>query len=151
MMLDQFSGVIGLGWDSEDLVTLMAAIGEAPVISRTPADFNDPGGDTEYYKFINSGIEIGFRGGVLNHLHLYIREHEGYEAYKGELFGMLSQGVSEVDILRNLGEQDAQGGGRMDVMVGYIYKWVRYDRREFALRAEFSEDKKLRKLSLIKR
>ncbi|OAI58611.1 hypothetical protein [Ralstonia pseudosolanacearum] len=150
MTLEQFIGVLGLSKDSEGMAALMTAVGEAPVISRTPADFNDPAGETEYYKFINSGIEIGFRGGVLNHLHLYVQEHEGYGAYKGELFEMPLRDVSESDISRNLGEQSAQGGGRMDMLIGYIHKWIRYDRQGFALRAEFSEDKKLRKLSLIK-
>ncbi len=151
MVLDQFADMIGLGRDSEDLVALMVAIGEVPIISKTPDDFNDSAGATEYYKFINSGIEIGFRGEVLNHLHFYIQEHEGYGAYRGELFGVPFQDVSEADILRNLGGQDAQGGGRMDMLIGYVYRWIRYDRRVFALRAEFLENGKLRKLSLIKR
>ncbi len=149
--LEQFIDVLGLRKDSERMSALMTAIGEEPVISRTPADFNDPVGETEYYKFINSGIEIGFRGEVLNHLHLYVQEHEGYGMYKGDLFGMPAQGVSEADVLRNLGNQDAQGGGKMDMLIGYIHKWIRYDRQGFALRAEFSENKGLRKLSLMKK
>ncbi|QCX52222.1 hypothetical protein [Ralstonia pseudosolanacearum] len=151
MNLEQFSDVLGFGKDSQGVVALIAVIGEAPVISRTPPDFNDPAGETEYYKFVNSGVEIGFRGGVLNHLHLYVQEHEGYGEYKGELFGMSPQEVSEADMLRKLGGQDAQGGGRMDMLIGYIYKWIRYERKEFALRAEFSEDKKLRKFLLIRK
>ncbi|WP_425220047.1 hypothetical protein [Ralstonia solanacearum] len=149
--LEKFIDVLGLGKGSERMSALTTEIGEAPLISRTPADFNDPVGETEYYKLINSGIEIGFRGGVLNHLHLYVQEHEGYGMYKGDLFGMPAQGVSEADVLRNIGNQDAQGGGEMDMLIGYIHKWIRCDRQGFALRAEFSEDKRIRKLSLIKR
>jgi hypothetical protein len=124
-------------------------IGEPPIISETPDSYNDPAGKTRFYKFIGSGLEFGFRSGKLNHIHFFVQCHEGYSAYKGEVLGRAAKAWNSQEVLKELGPASKRGGGRQDMLVGFVHQWVKYELGTYALRMEFSKDSELWKVTLM--
>ncbi|MBH3404648.1 hypothetical protein I5P86_06255 [Pseudomonas glycinae] len=45
------------------VVELLQKVQESPTISETPDSYNDPDGKAVFYKFVKSGLELGFRSG----------------------------------------------------------------------------------------
>ncbi|MFY4260660.1 hypothetical protein ACOTCG_23930 [Achromobacter xylosoxidans] len=130
---------------------LCRGAGESPVVSETPDSYNDSVGKTKYFKFIKSGIELGFRLGKLNHIHFFVQRHEGYSAYKEELLGRRAQAWRVQDVVAALGPASEEAEGRVDMLIGYVRHWLKYDFNAYALRMEFSEDGRLWKATLISR
>ncbi len=128
---------------------LRRKIGEQPLVSKTPDSYNDPEGRTEYYKFIKSGVEFRFRLGKLNHIHFFVQPHEGYSAYKADLLGRLAKAWSVQVVIAELGLPDEDVPSRVDMLIGHIPRWLRYNFEKHALRMEFTEDGRLWKATLI--
>jgi hypothetical protein len=143
--------VRALGQDeSGEIVTdLCRKVGELPTISETPDSYNDPEGKTRFYKFIKSGIEIGFRSGKLNHVHFLVQPHEGYSAYTEDVLGRIAQAWRVQDVIAELGSPSKKALGRVDMLIGYVQQWLKYEFKMYALRMEFSKYGLLWKATLI--
>ncbi|UZE18716.1 hypothetical protein LOY70_03715 [Pseudomonas sp. B21-054] len=128
---------------------LYRKVGEPPAISETPDSYNDPEGKTRFYKFIKSGLELGFRSGKLNHIHFFVQRHEGYSPYKADVLGRKAQTWRFQDVIAELGPPGKEALGRVDMLIGYVQKWLKYDFETHALRMEFSENGHLWKATLM--
>ncbi|QOQ74332.1 hypothetical protein IMF22_23045 [Pseudomonas poae] len=128
---------------------LCLKVGEPPEISETPDSYNDPLGKTRYYKFFKSGMEFGFCSGKLNHIHFFVQGHEGYSACKADVLNRKAQAWNAQDIICELGPADNSAPGRLDMLIGYVQQWFKYDFETYALRLEFSEGGEMWKATLI--
>ena len=151
-MVDWAQFVISLGKTeaSQEFNELRIAIGEEADISSDPIEYNDPLGQTKYYSFTHSGIEIGFRKNVLNHIHFYFTKNEGYDDYKGKLISNICKGWNEEKIRNVLGTPSLTGGGKEDVLLGYINRWIKYEKDNYALHFQFNQNDKLSRVTLMK-
>lgn len=149
LMWKDFIDALGEAEDSELFGSLVLGIGERPVISRTPDEYNDPAGETKFYKFVHAGIEAGIRAHKLNHLHFFMEADEGYERYVGPMINDISVGASEESIVGALGVPSGTGGGSSSPLLGFRHRWIRYERQGDALRFEFSRNGHLRKVSVV--
>ena len=111
--------------------------------------YNDPEGETKFYKFINSGLEFGFRSGKLNHIHFFVQCHEGYSEYTKDVLGRVAQVWSAQDIVNQLGPASTEAPGRVDMLIGYVQQWLKYEFETYDLRMEFSESGRLWKVTLM--
>jgi hypothetical protein len=128
---------------------LVCDIGEKAEISDTPEDYNDPEGRTRFYKFLRSGIEIGFRARGLNHVHFFTRPDEAYDAYRGPLEDNVGSDQGEAGIRNILGDPGAHGGGKAGALLGFRHKWIKYGRVDYSVRYEFEAGGGIRKITLI--
>lgn len=128
---------------------LCRKVGELPAISETPDSYNDPEGKTTFYKFVNSGLELGFRSGKLNHIHFFVQRHEGYLAFKGDVLGRQAQAWRVQNVIAELGAPSKEEPGRVDLIFGHVQHWLKYEFETHALRMEFSENGDLWKATLI--
>ncbi|WP_155636215.1 hypothetical protein [Burkholderia stagnalis] len=143
-----FVGALAGEESGAGVARLVEKIGESPIVSETPEAFNDPL-KTTYWKFLKSGVEIGFRGGVLNHVHLFAVPHEGYGLYSGEIMGHAANTWTLTSTKDRLGPATKEKQGYQDGLLGYIYPWCRYEFPGYAVRMEFLQDAALRKISII--
>ncbi|MBE8598165.1 hypothetical protein IQ209_17115 [Xenorhabdus sp. BG5] len=142
MMIDwsRFTSALGTTESSKEFNELCLAIGEQAEISQDPSEYNDPVGQTTYYSFVHSGIEIGFRQGVLNHIHFYFDGNEDYACFTGCLLSNISEGWSVEKVVQVLGEPLMKGGGKMDMLLGFINSWIKYEYQKYALHLQFNQD-----------
>ncbi len=131
------------------VVGLWRKVQETPTISETPDSYNDPDGKTVFYKFIKSGLEFGFRSGKLNHIHFFVQPHEGYSAYSSDVLDRAAQVWTVEEVVRELGSADKSGQARVDMLIGQIQQWCKYEFPTHGLRMEFSEDGCLWKVTLV--
>lgn len=57
---------------SSEFLAFCKLLGESPVLTSDPVEYNDSVGKTKYYKFLKFGVEAGFRNEKLNHIHSYL-------------------------------------------------------------------------------
>ncbi|UZH04879.1 hypothetical protein OJ965_09785 [Pantoea anthophila] len=145
----KFIDALGKGEKSRAFLELNASIGEAPILSEDPIGYNDPVGYTKYFKYTLSGIEIGFRKSLVSHVHFYFYNHEGYEIFKGELLSGIGLGWDEKSVKKVLGVPSCEGGGKMDMLLGYINRWVKYEKESYALHLQFDQNHLLCRASLM--
>lgn len=150
-MLDwiEFTNALGTTETSKEFSQLILSIGEKAQISEDPAEYNDPVGNTKYYKYIHSGLEIGFRQNLLNHVHFYFDGYEGYSVFKGQLLSGVSACWGEATVVQVLGEPTASGGGKADMLLGYINRWIKYEKEVYALHMQFDQSDQLCRASLM--
>ncbi|MFB1118593.1 hypothetical protein RF240_20860 [Dickeya dadantii] len=146
----KFVNALGKGDDSYDFLELCQAIGESAKVTSDPDEYSDPVGKTKYFKFSHSGIEIGFRQGVLNHIHFYFSEEDGYSPFSGSLLFGINSNSSREMIIKNLGEPSSSGGGKMDTLIGYINQWIKYELTEYSLHLQFSQNGSIHRATLLK-
>lgn len=144
-----FVRAVGQDEGGSIVTELCRKVGEPPAVSETPDSYNDPEGKTKFYKFIKSGLEFGFRSGKLNHIHFFVQRHEGYSEYKTDVLGRIAQTWSVQDVIAELGPPCKEAPGRVDMLIGYVQQWLKYEFKTHSLRMEFSEDGRLWKATLI--
>jgi len=145
----KFTNALGTTEISQEFSQLSLSIGETAQIIDEPTEYNDAIGHTKHYKYINSGLEIGFRQNLLNHVHFYFDGYDGYLAFKGQLLAGISSGWSEKAVVQVLGEPTARGGGKNDMLLGYINRWVKYEKETYALHIQFDQSNQLCRASLM--
>ncbi|WP_445375450.1 hypothetical protein ACSLVK_07335 [Photorhabdus tasmaniensis] len=152
MMIEwnKFTSVLGVSESSKEFNELCLAIGEQAQVTQDPLEYNDPVGQTTYYSFVRTGIEIGFRQGGVNHIHFYFDNSDGYENFKGVLISDIQAGWDEEKVLKVLGIPLMKGGGKTDMLLGYINSWVKYEYPKYALHLQFSSNGLLCRSSLIR-
>lgn len=66
-----------------------------------------------YYNYLPIGLSICIEGGVVDALHVYANNVQGYTQYPGTLpFGLTLAGATCASVVQTLGEPEAKGGGR---------------------------------------
>lgn len=151
-MIEWIKFVYSLGKkeNSVEFMALCSAIRESAKISEDPDGYNDPVGKTKYFKFPKSGIEIGFRHNQLSHVHFYFESEDGYSPFLSLLQSGIGSGVSEHDVIQKLGSPTLRGGGKMDLLLGYINKWIKYDLEGFSINFQFNKHEVLCRATLMK-
>lgn len=144
-----FIDALGKPESAPEFSNLVFNIGESAIASETPDEYNDPLGKTKYFQFYRSGLELGFREGRLNHVHLYVQPHESYDAYTGELIQGMTCGSNEASVIQALGPPIARGGGKPNMLIGYVFPWIKYNQDFYAIRMEFDKNNMLRLVSLM--
>ncbi|WP_176507905.1 MULTISPECIES: hypothetical protein [Pseudomonas] len=142
-------GLVGKEQDDQAFVNLVSALGEEPQVSMSPLIRDDPDDRTVYKKFLKSGIELGFRARRLNQIHLFVQRHEGYSRFTGEVLDLPAHLWTRDNLVKALGKPNAHGGDKMDGLLGYIRPWLRYEKVGVAFHAEFSQDGRLWKFTLM--
>lgn len=151
-LIDYWPGFIqALGYPvtSVNVKYPFSALGESPVVSETPDFYNDPQGRTQFYKFVVSGFEFGFRAEVLNHIHVFVQGNEGYSAYKADMLDRSAQAWKRDEIIRHHGPAQNEAASNSDSLIGHTQAWVRYEFDKYDLRMEFSDDGHLWKATLM--
>jgi filamentous hemagglutinin len=145
----QFVAALRATEDSDTFARLIGDIGGAPAFEETPGEENNPEGRTRYFKFPHNGIEIGFRKSRLNHIHFFVRPRESYNAYSGPLDESVGRDQDEQRITEALGAPDISGGAKQSALLGFVPRWVKYQRADHAVRYEFAPGGEIAKVTLI--
>lgn len=74
---------------------------------------------------------------------------KGIPPFRGDILDQPACEWTRDDLVETLGPPDSQGGDKMDGLLGYIRPWVRYKKFGSALHAEFSQDGRLWKFTLM--
>lgn len=140
---------ISRGEHSPEFLAFCNLLSESPVLTTDPDEYNDPIGKTKYYKFLQSGVEVGFRNEKLNHVHFYIENTEEYAPFDGVLCYGLDKKSVEKDVIAVLGIPDASGGGKLDPLIGYMNKWVKYRKDDHFINFQFNKNNMLSRVTVI--
>ena len=105
-------------------------------------------GDRNYYSFLHSGILFLLEDEVIDQITFYTKQDEGFSEYKGDLPVPIDS--SEYGAIQILGRPSASGGGKMDVLMGYIERWIKYEKEGYALRLQFNQNDNLSRVTLMK-
>ncbi|MCX8955841.1 hypothetical protein EHW65_00615 [Erwinia psidii] len=105
-------------------------------------------GDREYYSFLHSGVLFLLEDEVVDQITFYAEKVDGFSVYKGEL--PVSIDSSEHEAVQILGHPLASGGGKMDALMGYIDRWVKYEKEGYALHLQFNQNDNLSRVTLMK-
>lgn len=102
-------------------------------------------GDRNYYSFFQTGVLLLLENETVNQISFYIQPDERFSAYKGALpfKGLESENI------QLLGEPSASGGGKMDMLLGYINRWIKYEKEGYALHLQFDKNGKSCRASLM--
>ncbi|WP_312630132.1 hypothetical protein [Scandinavium sp.] len=146
----KFIDSLGKTESSIEFIKLKESIGETPTVSEDPAEYNDPVGHTKYYKYPRSGLDIGIRNGVVNHVHFYFDGYENYGFFPGELLSGICLGWDEKSVMQILGQPDFSGAGKMDMLLGYLNKWIKYKKEGYALHLQFNKNDALCRATLMR-
>lgn len=147
--MGEFVSSLGEEINSVEFSSLIFDIEEVPVICLSPEESDDPIDKTVFYKFFGSGVEVGLRRGKLDHMHFFIRPDEGYNAYMGPMPTSIEKNDTEASVIKTFGLSSQAGGGKQSQLLGFVYRWIKYDQGPFSMRCEFAQDGLLRKMSLI--
>ncbi|WP_418163000.1 hypothetical protein [Pantoea vagans] len=105
-------------------------------------------GDRKYYSFLRSGVLFLLEDEVVDQITFYAEQDEGFSEYRGELPVLIDS--SEHEVVQVLGPPLASGGGKMDALMGYIDRWIKYEKEGYALHLQFNQDDNLSRVTLMK-
>jgi filamentous hemagglutinin len=141
---------ISKGKNSPEFLAFCKLLGENPMLTSDPHEYNDPIGRTEYYKFLQSGVEVGFRNKKINHIHFYLENTDGYTAFNGKLCYGLDKAAADKDIMSFWGLPEASGGGKLDPLIGYVNKWIKYRIGDHLINFQFNKHNYLSRVTIIR-
>lgn len=141
---------INKGEKSSEFLAFCKFLGENPMLTSDPDEYNDPIGKTKYYKFLQSGVEVGFRNERLNHVHFHLEDTEGYAAFDGVICYGLSKTSIDKDVMDFFGFPDVSGGGKLDPLIGYMNKWIKYRKGDLFINFQFNKNNCLSRVTIIK-
>lgn len=105
-------------------------------------------GDRIYYSFFRSGVLFLLEDEIVEQITFYAKPDEGFSDYKGAL--PVSIITSEHDSIQILGNPSASGGGKMDGLMGYVDRWIKYEKEGYTLHLQFSQNDNLSRVSIMK-
>ncbi|CAQ83259.1 MULTISPECIES: hypothetical protein [Photorhabdus] len=123
-------------------VLLPQDIGELPVVTT------DMLGKRIYYSFFQAGILFLLENDLVTQITFFMKPEEGFSIYQGELPPGIGIDNKEKDVVEVKGKPPASGGGKPDMLLGYINRWIKYESNDYALHMEFAQDGRLAKISL---
>lgn len=147
---DEFINILGKNEHSTEFISFSRNVYENPHILFDPDEYNDPIGKTKYYKFYKSGFELGFRENLLNHIHFYFYEEEGYSPFVGYLTSSIKGGLRKSEVIQRLGNPSIRGEGKLNMLLGYINAWLKYEMKTYSLHLQFNKYDNLCRATLMK-
>lgn len=136
--------MLGRSKHERNFILLAQIMNELPVIE------SDMLGIREYYSFYQSGVLFLVEREQIDQISFYIEPKDGFFQYKGESPIDNPSHKSESDVIDLLGEPVFSGGGKHDLLLGYINRWVKYEKNGYNLHIEFNENDLLSKISVMK-
>jgi len=139
---DSFVKMLGCSRVNAEFIQLSQEFNELPNFEESVL------GDRKYYSFLGSGILFLLEDDLVDQIFFYTEADEGFCIYRGEL--PVPRGCSESEIINLLGEPAYQGGGNADILLGYVNKWMKYERKIFSLHLQFNKNDVLCRVTLMK-
>ncbi|MDE9460197.1 hypothetical protein KKJ03_01975 [Xenorhabdus bovienii] len=124
-------------------VLLAQKVNEVPDVSP------DILGEMIYYSFYQSGILLLLESNILDQITFFIEPSEGFTGYIGELPEDIELKEKESEVIAAMGAPISSGGGKPDMLLGYINRWIKYIRDNYVLHIEFNKNSFISKLSLM--
>jgi hypothetical protein len=148
---DKFISVLGVAEDSKEFSEFVLSLSEKFIISEDSDEYNDPIGNTKHYEFFELGFSIGFRQKKLNYIHFFFDKYENYLNCKVSRFLNVQITSSEKEVIDLLGKNYFSGGGYEDSLLGYINRWIKYEKPLFFLHIQFNKNNSISAISLIEK
>lgn len=139
---DGFVEMLGCQKADDKFIHLSQEFNELPNLDESVL------GDRDYYSFTNSGVFFLLENGLVDQIAFYIEADEGFSKYRGEL--PFPSSSSESEIIHLLGIPSSLGGGKTDVLLGYINHWIKYERDGYALHLQFNNNDQLCRVTLMR-
>ncbi|MCX2866406.1 hypothetical protein ORL23_02720 [Kluyvera cryocrescens] len=139
---DGFVEILGCPKVDDKFIHLSQEFNELPNVDESVL------GDRDYYSFINSGVLFLLEDGLVDQISFYIEADEGFSKYRGEL--PFPIGSSESGIIYLLGTPSSLGGGKTDMLLGHINRWIKYERDDYALHLQFNKNDQLCRATLMR-
>lgn len=105
-------------------------------------------GDRKYYSFFNSGVLFLLEDDLIDQIIFYVEADEGFSMYRGAL--PVPSGSSESEVTHLLGMPTFLGGGNTDMLLGYINRWIKYDKKGYFLHLQFNKNNVLCRVTLMR-
>ncbi|CNL95544.1 hypothetical protein [Yersinia aleksiciae] len=122
---------------------------------RLPQEFNElPNldesvlGDRKYYSFFSCGVLFLLEDDQVDQIIFYVEADEGFSMYQGAL--PVPSGSSESEVIHLLGMPTFLGGGNTDMLLGYINRWIKYDKKGYSLHLQFNKNNVLCRVTLMR-
>lgn len=123
---------VGQKLQSELVESLWKSIDELPLIA------NDE--EVLFYEFKQSGISCLFNvERVLEAIHLFGENREGFLAYRDLLPHEITFQNSKAEIVQKLGKPSVEGGGKPSLLGGKISPWIKYLYPNYQFHLQFDE------------
>ncbi|MBL5966893.1 hypothetical protein [Lelliottia amnigena] len=142
LIWNEFIKLLGCSKLDGKFIEISSDFNELPAIEESVL------GDRNYYSFLHSGVLFLLEDEVVDQITFYAKQGEGFSEYKGEL--PVSINSSEHEAVQILGHPSASGGGKMDALMGYIDRWIKYEKDGYALHLQFNQNDNLSRVTLIK-
>ncbi|MBT2370918.1 hypothetical protein J7E41_02580 [Pseudomonas fluorescens] len=142
LMWDDFVEVLGSSKKDDKFIYLSQAFNELPSIDEGVL------GDRIYYSFFRSGVLFLLENNLVDQITFYIDADEGFSKYRGDL--PVPSDSSESEITHLLGTPSSLGGGKTDMLLGHINRWVKYERDGYALHLQFNKNSQLCRATLVR-
>lgn len=142
LIWNEFIKLLGCSKLDGKFIEISSDFNELPAIEESVL------GDRNYYPFLHSGVLFLLEDEVVDQITFYAKQGEGFSEYKGEL--PVSINSSEHEAVQILGHPSASGGGKMDALMGYIDRWIKYEKDGYALHLQFNQNDNLSRVTLIK-
>lgn len=142
LIWNEFIKLLGCSKFDNEFVNVSSNFNELPKIEQGVL------GDRDYYSFLHSGVLFLLEDEVVDHIVFYTKQGEGFSEYKGEL--PLPINSSEYEAVQALGQPSASGGGKIDALMGYLDRWIKYEKEGYALHLQFNQNDHLSRVTLMK-
>ncbi|MCJ7926533.1 MAG: hypothetical protein MUW55_11480 [Pantoea vagans] len=142
LMWDEFIKLLGCTKFYGNFINISTYFNELPKIDEGVL------GDRSYYSFIQSGILFLLEDKVIDQITFYAKSDEGFSEYVGDL--PLPIDSSEYEAVQMLGHPLVSGGGKMDALMGYIDRWIRYEKEGYTLHLQFNQNDRLSRVTLMR-
>ncbi|MFG6078830.1 hypothetical protein [Erwinia sp. OPT-41] len=133
---------LGHSQSDEEFINLSSVFNELPILETGVL------GDRTYYSYFKSGVFFLLENENIEQIMLYIKPAEGFSAYRGDL--PVPANKTEAEIIDILGYPASSGGGKTDMLLGYINRWIKYERANYALHLQFDSSNHLCMVTFIK-
>ncbi|WP_241509964.1 hypothetical protein [Photorhabdus laumondii] len=143
LKLQEIIALLGCSKLDRRFVLLAQEINEMPDVSP------DTLGERIYYSFYSSGILLLLENNIIEQITFFIEPSEGFTGYIGELPEGIKLKGKDLEIIEIMGTPTSSGGGKPDMLLGYINRWVKYVRDNYILHIEFNKRNFISKLSLM--
>ncbi|MDJ0035757.1 hypothetical protein QM637_07895 [Pantoea allii] len=142
LIWDEFVKLLGRSKSDIKFINISSDFHELPNVEESVL------GDRKYYSFLKSGVLFLLEDEVIDQITFYATKDEGFSEYKGEL--PLSIDSSEDEAMQILGHPLDSGGGKIDALMGYIDRWIRYEKEGYTLHLQFNQNDSLSRVTLMR-
>ena len=93
---------------------------------------------------------MGFRKDCLSHIHFYFGNEDEYSPFTGNFIPGIEAGMDRAYITKLLGKPTLAGEGKVDMLLGWINGWSKYDYGNHSVHIQYTEHNHLCHATLIK-